>query len=319
MVGTFTKGTKSFKDVADFAYKMWGGKGLLKVLQRDSNTFLLKFDNAQHRDVVLTRGTWYVGRRPMVVTRWGVKPGKDCIDSIPIWIKLSNVPDSYWTEDGLSRLASAVGKPIGADELTAKLDVLPFAKMQVLFKLGDPMPEEISAVILDPFTEEKSVVRVGISYPMRPLFCIGCKSFGHSVGACPKVNRVWVKKGQVGDSNATIETSETSEAVKGSVTISNEGETTVVAQSHAPTPVVEEGQATISGNSVPVVEEWTTVKSKKSGSLKSGSESSTVNVKAVTAVNAGQLPIFTALSKSMSRSQLKRVRKSAGKNSPQKK
>lgn len=194
VVGTFTKGTKSYKEVADFAFKMWGSRGLLKVFQKDPQTYVLKFDNERNRDAVIARGTWYVGRRPMVVTCWGIKPGKDNISTIPLWIKLSNIPDSYWTADGLSRLSSVVGKPLGADDLTAKLELLPFARMQVLYRLGDPLPEDISAVVLDPITEEKSVVKVSISYPFRPMFCSGCNSLGHTVGACPKVTRIWVKK-----------------------------------------------------------------------------------------------------------------------------
>ena len=123
-----------------------------------------------------------------------IKPGVDSIDTIPLWIKLTNVPDAYWTEEGLSRLASVVGKPIGADALTAKLDLLPFAKLQVQYKLGNPLPNEVSAAVLDPETEVKSFVKVSITYPFRPLFCSGCKSLGHTVGACPKVSRIWVKK-----------------------------------------------------------------------------------------------------------------------------
>lgn len=202
VVGTFTKGVKSYKEVMEFATAMWGKKGLLKVFQKDSRTFVLKFACDSSRDLVLSRGTWYVGRRPMVVTRWGVKPGLDCVDSIPLWIKLANVPDSYWTEEGLSRLASVVGKPLGADALTSKLDLCQFAKIQVLYKLGEPLPDEVSAIVLDPFTEVKSVVQVSISYPFRPLFCSGCKSLGHSIGACPNVTRVWVKKDAQGSSSS---------------------------------------------------------------------------------------------------------------------
>ena len=196
VVGSFTKGTKPYKEVAEFAAKMWAVKGLQDVFQKDNRTYVFKFKDEQERDAVLSRGTWYIDKRPMVVTRWGIKPGTDNISAIPMWIKLSNIPDSYWTVEGLSRLASTVGRPLGADPLTAKLDLLPFAKMQVLYKLGDPMPNEVQAVVLDPVSEEKSTVKVQISYPFRPLFCSCCNSLGHTIGACPRVNRVWVKKDQ---------------------------------------------------------------------------------------------------------------------------
>ncbi|KAL1815704.1 hypothetical protein ACET3Z_018278 [Daucus carota] len=59
---------------------------------------------------------------------------------------------------------------------------------------GDPMPEEVQAVVLDPISEEKTTAKVQISYPSRPLYCSGCCSLGHTIGACPRVNRVWVIK-----------------------------------------------------------------------------------------------------------------------------
>lgn len=317
VVGTFTKGTKSFKEVADFAYKMWGSKGLLKVLHRDNSTFVLKFDSAQSRDIVLSRGTWYVGRRPMVVTRWGVKPGKDCVDSMPLWIKLSNVPDSYWTEEGLSRLASAIGNPIGADPLTSKLDILPFAKVQVLYKLGDPMPEELSAVVLDPFSEEKSVVKVSVSYPVRPLFCSGCKSLGHSVGACPKVNRIWVKKDKSSDANKSDD--------KGCSSATN---------AEIPTVAVVESLDVTDVNSKPSVEDnvedkvdteeqWHEVKRKHSSptELKSNTgvpDIPPIKLKEGPSIAAGSLPLYAALSRTLSKSQRKKARQSGGKNPPQK-
>lgn len=197
VVGTFTKGTKPFREVADFANRMWSNRGLIHVSQKDNHTFIFRFDTEKSRDEVLSRGTWYIARRPMVVTCWGVKPGMDNVDSMPIWIKISGIPDSYWTEEGLSRLASVVGKPLGADILTSKLEIMPFARMQVLYKLGTPMPTEFLATVLDPVTEEKFTTKVLYSYPLRPLFCTGCNSLGHSVGACPRVNRVWVKKDPV--------------------------------------------------------------------------------------------------------------------------
>ena len=113
---------------------------------------------------------------------------------MPLWIKFSNLPDSYWTDDGLAHVASVIGEPLGADQLTAKLEILPFAKMQVNYTLGDPLPNDINVTVIDPVTEERSIAKVLVSYPVRPLFCTGCNSLGHSPSACPKIKRVWKQK-----------------------------------------------------------------------------------------------------------------------------
>lgn len=194
VVGTFTKGTNTYKTVSEFAFKIWGPRGLLNVFKKDPNTFVFKFKNENGMLAALSKGTWYINRRPMVVTAWGITPGVVPVTSMPLWIKLTNVPDSYWTEEGLSNLASVIGEPRGADQLTSRLHIMPFAMIQVKYELGDPLPNEIHATILDPITEQKSVVTVNITYPDRPLYCTGCKSLGHTAGACPIVTREWRQK-----------------------------------------------------------------------------------------------------------------------------
>lgn len=196
VVGTFSKGTHSFKTVSAFVLKFWKHRGLVSVHQKDPHTFLFKFADNMGVFEVLSRGTWYVDRRPMIVSAWGHKPGTTVINHMPLWVKFSNLPDSYWTEEGLSRIASVIGEPLGADEPTSKLDVLPFAKMQVRYTLGDPLPSDISVSVLDPVTKQRSVAKVLVSYPVRPLYCTGCQSLGHSVSACPKITRVWKVKEQ---------------------------------------------------------------------------------------------------------------------------
>lgn len=194
IVGTFPKGTHSYKTVSEFVFKFWKHKGLVSVHQKDTSTFLFRFEDSRGAFEVLSRGTWYIDRRPLIVTPWGQKPGANVITNMPLWVKLSNVPDCYWTDEGLARIASVIGEPLGADGPTSKLEILPFAKMQVRYTLGDPLPNDISVSVLDPVSKERSVAKVLVSYPVRPLFCTGCQSLGHSVPACPKVTRVWKPK-----------------------------------------------------------------------------------------------------------------------------
>lgn len=192
IVGSFTKGVVSYSKVCKFAHTMWGKKGLVLVSQKDSRTFHFKFDSFDAMTKALSRGTWYLDKQPMVMLAWGAGVGS--VESIPLWVKFEKVPDCYWTQEGLSSLASAIGPPLGADELTSKLEVLPFAKMCVQYKVGKDLPNKIEAVTMDPITEEKTTVEVLVSYPMKPLVCSGCHTLGHLVGACPKVTRKWVRK-----------------------------------------------------------------------------------------------------------------------------
>lgn len=121
---------------------------------------------------------------------WGDTVGISKIKTLPIWIKLSNIPDYYWNSECLSRVASVVGPPICADQLTSQLNPLQFAHLCVTYHYGDPLPEVIQVATLD----DGPPVQVKISYPNRPLSCSGCKSLGHSIAACPVSKREWVQK-----------------------------------------------------------------------------------------------------------------------------
>lgn len=76
---------------------------------------------------------------------------------------------------------------------------MPFAKMCVLYKIGDPLPEKLSVATLDPLMEGKESTEITVSYISKPVICKGCNSLGHQVGACPLVKRMWVQKQQPAD------------------------------------------------------------------------------------------------------------------------
>lgn len=194
MVGTFTKFVALFNIVADFAKRMWGAKGLCGVAQKSSSTFLFKFNNEVAMIEALSKGTWYVGKKPMAVTHWGNLGNSEKIKNIPLWVKISNISDSYCTNKGLSRLASVIGPPLCAYQLTSKMEVLSFAKFCVNYDLGSPLPNSVKVVSLNPVTGEKVTSEVQFTYPNKPLMCTCCQSLGHTVGVCPKVIRTWVQK-----------------------------------------------------------------------------------------------------------------------------
>lgn len=87
-----------------------------------------------------------------------------------MWVKFSNIPDSYWTKTTVSCLASSIGRPISADRLTEKLDILPFAKFRGEYKLGDPLSDTVKAEIMDRCSGYKSVVLVYIEYANISLY-----------------------------------------------------------------------------------------------------------------------------------------------------
>ena len=301
VVGTFSKGTQPFKVVSEFAFRNWRSRGLQAVHQKDSSTYLFRFANDDGVSEVMSRGTWYVERRPMILTAWGVKPGSTVISSLPLWVKLSHVPDCYWTEEGLARIVSVIGEPLRADSATSRLEVMPFAKMQVKYKLGDPLPNEIQVSVIHPGTEVKSTATVLVSYPVRPLFCSGCRSLGHSIAACPSVTRIWQKKSTTSPVDNKPEQGATS------TEIPIKKDSSAVPHECLKTPDISKGN------------EWIEVKRKSSGSISENDSPSPTNLfknlKNVDEIdNKNGAPVRGH--KRLTKSQKKRLKAASGTGSP---
>ena len=192
ITGSFSKGFLPFKKVSDFAFSTWKKFGLQHISQKDERTFIFRFSDVGGITSVLSTGTWYVEKRPLLVYAWGTTPGS--ISHMPLWVRFDRVPDSYWTREGLSCLGSAIGKPLTADDLTKKLEILPFAKLCVDYNIGDALPTKLNVEVLEPNSDKVVLHEVLVSYPHMPVVCNGCRSLGHLIGACPKTVRKWVEK-----------------------------------------------------------------------------------------------------------------------------
>lgn len=308
IVGVFTKGTLPLSKLEENVRKAWLGKGLLHSSQKDSHTFMFKFSSEMGMNSVLARGTWYFERKPLLLSAWGTDLFSKGPSTIPLWVRFKNLPDYYWTQEGLSYVASAIGPPICADKVTAQLNPVQFAKMCVRYKVGDALPETIRVALMDAHSLEFSkdaFVDIEVSYPQRPMVCSGCSSLGHMVGACPLVKRVWVQKKskeptQEVQSNP-VEGS-TGESVGGSKMQTQDG-SPPLEQLGGSVVQVDSQNLGVQENKTSSDEGWKTVGRKKSSPKEKNAENTS---------KAADMPIFTAIAKSMTKGQLKRARKAGG-------
>ncbi|GAV70613.1 DUF4283 domain-containing protein [Cephalotus follicularis] len=131
LVGYFVGKRIPFMIVKEQLEKKWRKWGGVSVIIGDNETFLFKFDNSATRDLVLTNGPWEVWGAYLMLRQWekGMSLSKDSFSSIPVWVKLSNVPYELWTKSGLSYVASALGVPLCMDTATTASNRLSFARV----------------------------------------------------------------------------------------------------------------------------------------------------------------------------------------------
>jgi hypothetical protein len=113
--------------------------------------YLFRFVDESTRDTVLEEKIWYFANKPIILRRWtpGMQMMNLSLNSVPIWIKLHNLPLEYWNTVCLSHIASGVGKPICADSVTEQYLRLGFARVLVEVNVDDEVRKEIDVLGID--------------------------------------------------------------------------------------------------------------------------------------------------------------------------
>ncbi|PWA34057.1 zinc knuckle CX2CX4HX4C [Artemisia annua] len=118
--------------------------------------------------------------------------------SIPLWVKLVNVPMEAWTMKGLSSIASCLGKPIIMDAVTTSLcqtgsGRFGYARVLVEMSVEKEFLNEIEICYRDKDNITVGMKKVKVEYSWKPPVCKHCKVFGHDEVNC-KITPVNVKQ-----------------------------------------------------------------------------------------------------------------------------
>ncbi|XP_021990588.1 uncharacterized protein LOC110886997 [Helianthus annuus] len=131
---------------------------------------------------------------PLFLNVWTptVSLRKEGIKTVPVWVKLHNVPLAVYTDDGLSLLASKLGSPKRLDGYTADMcsdhwGRSSFARALIEINADSDIKECVTVAI--PKLDEEGYVTesIRVEYEWKPQRCSGCCVFGHNDQSCPKV------------------------------------------------------------------------------------------------------------------------------------
>ncbi|KAL0290762.1 UNVERIFIED_CONTAM: hypothetical protein Sradi_7043500 [Sesamum radiatum] len=209
-VGYFLGRRPYFPQLEAFVRANW--KGLLQVSANSNGFYFFRFRNLAFMEEVIEEGPWLFQGQPVVLQQWeqGMSLRKQKHTKVPVWIRIRHLPMEYWTEDGLSAVASGVGTPLYTDKITKTCSRLDFARVCVMLDYNSKLPRHL--VVLSPVVSEAThiPIKVDIEYEWLPLRCKQCCSLGHTAPNCPetKVTKVgpplavYVRK-QQGQSVAT--------------------------------------------------------------------------------------------------------------------
>ena len=119
--------------------------------------------------------------------------GKEFLTEIPLWANFPKLPLNCWGAGSLSRIASAIGVPLFADECTTKQTRISYARMLIEVNVTKPVPEKIAVKDPNGRTFMQDVVM-----EWKPLYCDKCQRIGHQCQETtkedqPKKKRPWKK------------------------------------------------------------------------------------------------------------------------------
>ncbi|GAV80196.1 DUF4283 domain-containing protein, partial [Cephalotus follicularis] len=114
LVGYFVGKRIPLKIVKENLEKKWRKWGSTQVIAGVDGNFLFRFSNNTSCDLVLSNGPWEVWGAYLALRccEEGMSLCKESFSSIPVWVKLTNVPAELWTRAGLSYIPSALGVPL---------------------------------------------------------------------------------------------------------------------------------------------------------------------------------------------------------------
>ena len=176
MVGFFPGFRMPYHVVNTIASRAWKNKGLENVMTTINGFMLFRFKTELEMQEVLEKGPWMFGGKTIILQQWHPHFvfDKNKISKLPVWIRLHGLPFPLWSKNGLSLVASMVGRPLSCDEQTYNCTRLDYARVCVEADATLPFINQFeieSSLSADP-------ILIEVEYEWKPPRCDKCNLFG---------------------------------------------------------------------------------------------------------------------------------------------
>lgn len=103
---------------------------------------MVKFQNIDDRNEILYSGPPMFNHRSMIIQAWTPEFNfhDEMLRVIPLWVRMPNLPLSYWSINSLSHIGSVIGVPLYADECTTHQKRISFARMLIEVDVTKTLP-----------------------------------------------------------------------------------------------------------------------------------------------------------------------------------
>nr|XP_009590938.1 uncharacterized protein LOC104088038 [Nicotiana tomentosiformis] len=128
------------------------------------------------RNEVLFSGPHLINNKPIIVKKWATNFdfSTEVMQTVPLWIKLPNLPLNCWSMSSLSRIGSCLGIPLYADKCTSCVARVSYARLLVEMDIIRGLPDSVT--VPDP---NGQAFEQAIEYDWVPAYCSICLQVGH--------------------------------------------------------------------------------------------------------------------------------------------
>jgi len=145
LVGYFIEKRLPFPVVQNIAKRLWQSQGLIEVLSNNSGFNFFRFESQESMLKVFDEGSYHFAGRQFITKCWepSMNLAKETYSSIPLWIKIHNLPLKGWSLKGISIMASQIGRSLYANPRTEDRSRLGYARVCVNVDVCSKFPKFI--------------------------------------------------------------------------------------------------------------------------------------------------------------------------------
>ncbi|XP_056160974.1 uncharacterized protein LOC130135530 [Syzygium oleosum] len=178
VVGHYIGKKAPFKLTEEAIRKAWGDK-VADIKLHENGFYFFRVPDSEFRRKLVDSGPVSIFSCTMVLQQWHskLKLKRGVIETMPVWVRLRDIPFSLWSPSGIGRIASALGKPLYVDVQTEQMSRISYARVCVEIKASVPRAEQVK------FRWEDEVNEIQVEYEWKPLACPSCAIFGHKKGS----------------------------------------------------------------------------------------------------------------------------------------
>ncbi|KAL0333138.1 UNVERIFIED_CONTAM: hypothetical protein Scaly_2215300 [Sesamum calycinum] len=165
-VGYFLGKRPYFHHLNDYVHSIW--PAIREVTATATGFYFFQFKTEAAMEEVIEGGPWLFRGQPIVLQKWetGMALRKLKHTQVPVWIKLRHL--LVVTSDGLSTVASGIGKPLYPDAITRACTRLDFAQVCVMLDISSKLPRHVIIMVPRENGGESAYKVAACAYKMPP-------------------------------------------------------------------------------------------------------------------------------------------------------